>query len=155
MPDKKERDLWWAYLEGRPEEEWNITKNSKRQQQRMQGRNQSLGMRAWADEPEQEPTSEVIIYESSLLNDEGEVEEVLKPDPSELLPTPSGTPAPPDVSECSQSTREPVLIPREPSTKVLKQIDEVSRIIFSTYRAFLTLTSAHCAPFTDVLHSLD
>ena len=29
MPDKKERDLWWAFLSGRPEREWNPPKKSK------------------------------------------------------------------------------------------------------------------------------
>jgi hypothetical protein len=29
MPDKKDRDLWWAFLSGRPEEEWNPPKKPK------------------------------------------------------------------------------------------------------------------------------
>ncbi|PFH51367.1 hypothetical protein AMATHDRAFT_59071 [Amanita thiersii Skay4041] len=29
MPDKKERDLWWAFLSGKPESEWNPPKKSK------------------------------------------------------------------------------------------------------------------------------
>jgi len=94
-------------------------KTSKKQQKKQQGRG---GMRGWADEPG--PSSamqEVVISESSLLNDEGEVEEVLRVDPTELLPTPSGTPAPPDDIELGSDLK-----PREPSPKVLRLIDEVS-----------------------------
>jgi len=29
MPDKKERDLWWAFLSGKPEREWNPPKKPK------------------------------------------------------------------------------------------------------------------------------
>ncbi|KAF6762190.1 hypothetical protein DFP72DRAFT_1148399 [Ephemerocybe angulata] len=116
MPDKKERDLWWAFLEG------------KRPGQ---------GLRAWADEPEQEEPTQVIIYESSLLNDEGEVEEVLKPDPSELLPTPSGTPAPSDSPDSALDHEpvdsQPISIPREPSVRVLKCIDEPTALHLLMY----------------------
>ncbi|KAI1786655.1 hypothetical protein LXA43DRAFT_1032771 [Ganoderma leucocontextum] len=46
MPDKKERDLWWAFLAGRPESEWNPPKKPKqpkpsRWQQRSQKRPQT------------------------------------------------------------------------------------------------------------------
>ena len=134
MPDKRERDLWWAFLEGRPESEWNITKTSKKKQKKQGAR--QIGMRGWADEPEQEEISEVIIYESSLLNDEGEVEEVLRVDPTELLPTPSGTPAPSDRDTSMDDavvSDIPILTPREPTTKLIKEIDEVSRRLFHKY----------------------
>ncbi|KAJ2931605.1 hypothetical protein H1R20_g5530, partial [Candolleomyces eurysporus] len=134
MPDKRERDLWWAFLEGKPESEWNITKTSKKKQKR-QGKNQ-LGMRGWADEPEQEEAAEVIIYESSLLNDEGEVEEVLRLDPTELLPTPSGTPAPsdPDTSlDDATNSDPPSFTPREPTTKLIKLIDEPTALHLLMY----------------------
>ncbi|EAU84635.2 hypothetical protein CC1G_00154 [Coprinopsis cinerea okayama7 len=163
MPDKKERDMWWAYLEGKPESEWNIPKSqSKRQQKQKQrqaqyqsqsqqqsadsldvggGSNQTL--RAWADEPE-EDVAPTIIYETSLLdgNDEGEVEQALSIDPAEGLPTPTGTPGPPDSPLPSMSSagpssdkkgKSPVMKPREPSPVILKLIDEPTALHLLMY----------------------
>lgn len=53
MPDKKERDLWWAFLSGRPEREWNPPKKPKvHKAQRLQSN------RAFAEEEET-----VLLYE--------------------------------------------------------------------------------------------
>ncbi|PIL36928.1 hypothetical protein GSI_00618 [Ganoderma sinense ZZ0214-1] len=46
MPDRKERELWWAFLAGRPESEWNPPKKTKqpkpsRWQQRTQKKQQT------------------------------------------------------------------------------------------------------------------
>ena len=122
MPEKKERDLWWAFLEGRPEVEWNVS--PKQSKKKALGKRSGHGLRAWADEPEQEEPAGIVIHESSLLNDEGEVEEALKPDPAELLPTPSGTPAPESTS-LQDEDDPPALCPREPSPKLLRLIKEV------------------------------
>ena len=120
MPEKKERDLWWAFFEGRPETEWNVSPTQSKK--RTQGKQSGHGLRAWADEPGQEESNRVVIHESSLLNDEGEVEEALKPDPAELLPTPSGTPAPAGVED---EDDPPAISPREPSPTLLRLINEV------------------------------
>ncbi|TFK28899.1 hypothetical protein FA15DRAFT_664999 [Coprinopsis marcescibilis] len=140
MPDKKERDLWWAYLEGKAESEWNVPKNSKRQQKRQQHhQRKDAGMRAWADEPEEMVVPEMIIYESALLNDdEGEVEEALSIDPAEGLPTPSGTPgpsteSPPRLGQSSTATPTGPPRPREPSTTLLKLIDEPTALHLLMY----------------------
>ncbi|KAF9006554.1 hypothetical protein BDQ17DRAFT_1351946 [Cyathus striatus] len=116
MPDKKERDLWWAFLSGKPESDWNPPSKPKKQSQAAASGNHisHQGMR---------PASEFMV----ATTDEGEVEQELKIDPGESLPTPSGTPGP----ETSQSTSFVVLssnpeplVPREPSTVLLRQIDE-------------------------------
>lgn len=85
-------------------------------------------MRAWPDEPEPEEGAGVIIQESSLLIDEGEVEEALKPDPAELLPTPSGTPAP-DSGDTTMEEEDLNPSPREPNMTLLKLIDEVRAFV--------------------------
>ncbi|KAF9534732.1 hypothetical protein CPB83DRAFT_211992 [Crepidotus variabilis] len=134
MPDKKDRDLWWAFLEGQPESDWTpvAKSNSKFQKPSRPPR----GMRAWADDP-QPRRNLVSLHDTSLMNDEGEVEQVLRVDPAESLPSPAGTPIPLDYlegamqpgSSTSASGYSAVLRlnlqpPREPNTVLLTQIDE-------------------------------
>ncbi|TEB35775.1 hypothetical protein FA13DRAFT_1788379 [Coprinellus micaceus] len=130
MPEKKERDLWWAFLEGRPETEWNVS--SKQSKKKAQGKRSGHGLRAWADESGQEEPTGIVIHESSLLNDEGEVEEALKPDPAELLPTPSGTPAP-ESTGLADGDDPLTLCPREPSPKLLRLINESTALHLLMY----------------------
>jgi len=91
------------------------------------------GMRAFADE-------DVAYEESSYagssqevwrIKDEGEVELALKMDPTESLPTPSGTPAPPDLSLghdtqtlLSTSAVEAPTGPKVPTPTLLRLIDQ-------------------------------
>ncbi|EIW82357.1 hypothetical protein CONPUDRAFT_103424 [Coniophora puteana RWD-64-598 SS2] len=97
MPDKKERDLWWKFLAGRPHDEWNPAKRSKKQ---MSGQKKDQAVRHFLEEswmPQGEagtvPPSEVW-----QINGEGEAELAFKNDPMDSLPTPNGTPPPLDVS---------------------------------------------------------
>lgn len=136
MPDKKERDLWWAYLAGKPETDWNPPKKPK-QSQLNKRRQFGYGMRGFSDDTEYD-LSYNRPQESWQTNDEGEVELVLRVDPSESLPTPTGSPVPPDTSNelqntASSSTRlehvETIIFkPREPTPCLLRHIDEVSTI---------------------------
>lgn len=136
MPDKKERDLWWAYLAGKPETDWNPPKKPK-QSQLNKRRQFGYGMRGFSDDTEYD-LSYNRPQESWQTNDEGEVELVLRVDPSESLPTPTGSPVPPDTSNelqntASSSTRlehvETIIFkPREPAPCLLRHIDEVSTI---------------------------
>ena len=131
MPEKKDRDMWWAFLQGKPESEWIPTK-SKGKHKKCQHQASSRGMRGWVDEPPSQPGS-------SPHNDEGEVEQVLRVDPADSLPSPAGTPVPlpleyleemmqPSASGsggsgiCYTSAHRP----REPTTVILKLIDGVS-----------------------------
>ena len=51
MPDKKERDLWWAFLAGRPESEWNPPKKPKQPKlSRWQQHHQKKAVREFGDE---------------------------------------------------------------------------------------------------------
>ncbi|KAJ3525240.1 hypothetical protein NMY22_g10661 [Coprinellus aureogranulatus] len=132
FPEKKERDLWWAFLEGRAEQEWNIS--PKKSKKKTQGRKVTHGLRAWADEDEHGEAAETVIHESSLLNDEGEVEEALKPDPAELLPTPTGTPAPESMDSSLDREGESLLLsPREPSPRFLSLINEQTAVHLLMY----------------------
>lgn len=134
MPEKKDRDLWWAFLSGRTEEEWRPVKKGKGKQKRV---------------APQQPTSEAsrtpihvvlpnteeggtVANGTAWNNDEGEVEEVLRLNPAETLPSPVGTPMPLDyLDKMTQPSATPAaffdekLIPRECTTQLLKLIDEV------------------------------
>ncbi|KAF8969470.1 survival motor neuron interacting protein 1-domain-containing protein [Flammula alnicola] len=148
MPEKKDRDLWWAFLSGKPESEWNPSKKAK---SRLKKQQSSQGMRAWTDDPSQHEISGAPTY-SSWNNDEGEVEKVLRIDPSETLPSPVGTPVPLDYLEAisqpspmpvaeSPITHEEILVPREPTTEVLKSVDE--RVALHLLMYFTHWINAH------------
>lgn len=134
MPEKKERDLWWAYLAGKPESEWNPPKKPK---QSLKSSKRRRGMRGFADDPGsyyQHP------QEEPWQKDEGEVEKVSTVDPVESLPTPtcsapsSETSIPREDRVASSSLidledvlpqRRTILKPREPIPSLLKHIDQV------------------------------
>ncbi|KAF8076590.1 hypothetical protein FPV67DRAFT_423301 [Lyophyllum atratum] len=124
MPDKKERDLWWGFLAGKPESEWNPFKLPKptAAQRRFSGL-------AHPHVHAPETPSERKRQESWQTNDEGEVELVLQVDPSESLPTPTGSPTPTDLGEpgpsmAASSPHTIVYKPREPVPSLLRHIDE-------------------------------
>ncbi|KAF9268149.1 hypothetical protein L218DRAFT_853784 [Marasmius fiardii PR-910] len=56
MPDIKERALWWEFLAGKPESEWNPPKKMKSSKQRKLGR----GLRAFTPDVEPEDTQDAI-----------------------------------------------------------------------------------------------
>ena len=132
MPDKKERDMWWAFLAGKPESDWNPPKKLKKQNPNAKKpQTYNSGLLAWSDN-----FSQGSPQESWQNNDEGEVEHVLRvdpTDPADSLPSPVGTPLSSDSFEGvgqlhSSSHLAPIelaLEPREPTTKILKLIDEV------------------------------
>ena len=129
MPDKKERDMWQAFLAGKPESDWNPpTKPKKKTPNAKRPQIYNSGLRAWPDNPSQGPPQE-----SLQNNDEGEVEQVLRVDPADSLPSPVGTPLSSDSfesvgqlpsSSCFISIKS-AFEPREPTTRILKLIDEV------------------------------
>ena len=139
MPDKKERDMWRAFLAGKPESDWNPPKKPKKQNSNAKNpQTYNSGLRAWPDNFSQGPPKE-----SWQNNDEGEVEHVLRVDPAESLPSPVGTPLSSDsfesVGQLPSSSYltliESVLEPREPTTRILKLIDEVSSfLLYGQYK---------------------
>ena len=121
MPDKKERALWWAYLTGKSETEWNPSKGSKTAsfQRRPMEHDEVIGG--------QDLVYERSRQESWQTNDEGEVELVLL-DPSESLPTPAGSPTYSDdgTADTSCALEKAISRPREPQPCVLQHVDQVS-----------------------------
>jgi len=125
MPEKKDRDMWWAFLSGKPGSEWNPPKKARSKAMKQPA---ARGMRAW-DVTHREDS---VQLNTPALNGEGEVEEVLEIDPAETLPSPVGTPIPLEyIEEMSQPSLavppclpEQLLEPREPTTELLRKIDE-------------------------------
>lgn len=141
MPNMKDRDAWWAFLRGRPESEWNPPKKVKPQNARNQKSHDHYGgMRGFRSEYEV-PMSEDTPgggpnREASHVNDEREVEQAITIDPAESLPTPSGTPAPPDrpvTSSGSQVRLASKSGEPEPTPMLMRHVDHVSFQVLSMH----------------------
>jgi hypothetical protein len=164
MPEKKDRDMWWAFLEGKPEAEWMPVQKSKGKSKHQVSR----GLRAWADEPDPQQEHSNPIYELSPNNDEGEVEDVLRMDPADSLPSPAGTPVPLDLLEAamqpsssdptpshSHTPRCAMYKPREPTTRLLRLIDGVRSYFLYQYPANRRIRTENCLTSINVFHPLD
>ena len=136
MPDKKERALWWAYLTGKSETEWNPSK-----------RKASFQRRPIEHDEVMDGQGECKWQESWQTNDEGEVELVLLVDPSESLPTPAGSPTHPDdgTANAPCALEKAISRPREPQPCILRHIDQVSGFtpITDVYSIYLQQTALH------------
>lgn len=114
MPDKKERDLWWAFLAGKPESEWNPPKQIKSSVKR--------GMRAFTDDPG------VVTQETWSVNDDGEVELASRVEPTHALPTPTGSIHELEEAGGAQASTDASVIqeckPRPPTPALLREMDE-------------------------------
>ncbi|RPD66756.1 hypothetical protein L226DRAFT_452149 [Lentinus tigrinus ALCF2SS1-7] len=136
MPDKKERDLWWAFLAGRPESEWNPPKKLKQPKPtRWQQRNMKKGLAV----REEAPDDAVLPYDVSDVHSESPRAPTGPPfaTPSTTprdLPLPS--PLVPDPRAGELSTSDPklmdaedgeilplVYLPREPTPALMQHID--------------------------------
>ena len=76
------------------------------------------------------------------------------------LPTPSGTPAPPDrpedqTSALEDSSSPDAMLPPEPTPTLMRQIDHVGATTNDHRYAQLTSCAAVCFASLDVLHTLD
>jgi hypothetical protein len=136
MPDKRERDHWWAFIAGRPESDWNPPKVPKQRTPAQTRRRYGQGLRGFSDDLDYDTAGTRTPQETWHINDEGEVELALRIDPTESLPTPSGSPAPPilDSGQSGPLTslrtpgggQEPLAYkPREPTPTLLNLIDHV------------------------------
>lgn len=157
MPDKKERDHWWAFVAGRSSFEWDPPKKPKalKSSRFNRGGNErySGGMRGYQDVPtdgglyyEQRAFS-TAPHEAWLVNTD-RVENVSSSDAATSLPTPSGTPAPPDFRQdslqdpapCSESKSDTSAAkPRELTPALLQHIDHVWLCQLRCYLAPLTV----------------
>lgn len=114
IPDKKERDLWWAFLAGRPESEWNPPKKPK---QPKVSRWQQRNLRQASHE---ETTLPYDMNETR--HDSTDVAAPPAP-PSVVYPIQVPSDAPPLKEEPLPS---PVFCsPREPTPALLQHIDHV------------------------------
>ena len=143
MPDKRERDRWWAFIAGKPEVDWNPPTVPKQrttpQSRRRIGQGYGQGLRGFSDDLNYDTTGTQIPQETWHINDEGEVELALRVDPTESLPTPSGSPMPSSIADSGQlgqlicQQAQGVLQdpegckPREPTPTLMKLIDHVRR----------------------------
>ncbi|KAJ3554405.1 hypothetical protein NM688_g3130 [Phlebia brevispora] len=131
MPDRKDRDAWWAFLTGRPESEWNPPKKPKAQKYHKAQQCYGRGLRAFADGAEYDTLQYGEIQragpsqEDAHMNDEREVEQVITINPAESLPTPSSTPAPDSRVEPANDVEKPPSISTqpEPTPTLMRNID--------------------------------
>ncbi|KAI0368051.1 hypothetical protein BV20DRAFT_969629 [Pilatotrama ljubarskyi] len=172
MPDKKERDLWWAFLSGRPESEWNPPKKPKQPKvSRWQQRNMKKGQGA---QPFLDDVHEAASLSYDMPESEGvgaistsagvEREAPTSTDAAHSLPTPSGTPVPPDVSaDISMSSEEAlhvrevplVYLPREPTPALMQHIDHryaIHLLMYFTHWINVRLEQPS-SPLTDITQS--
>ncbi len=142
MPDRKERDHWWAFLNGRPESEWNPPKKPKKPNTR----NDRYG--AGPSRIHSNPYEvDVLDYAVSM-------------DPTESLPTPSGTPVPPDRNEGAGPVEDVLVHAQEsptvtghpkppaapqPTPVLLRDIDHVSSVHLPCTQLYRSLTP-RCLP---------
>jgi len=159
MPDKKERDLWWKFLAGLPESDWNPPKKPKK----ASSKNRFSGhMRAFCDEPEV-PHKNVEqnhneSHETWCINSEGDVELAVDESagalqsvdqPPQIGPVFSASimETPSVIDPASNHTgHEQHCSPREITPSLLRKIDHVRMEILS-YR-LLTKSICRTCPFT-------
>lgn len=157
MPERKERDRWWAFINGRPELEWNLLKTPKKPR--------GITPRQFADDMAQYevPMTELSTGaaeagEVLVVNEFDEVVEVQVDqnqilDRSEgnqgedvtLLPTPLSTPRPEERFRMSDRRNGE---PRHPTPILLKAMDSVSVYPCSMIQA--THSDASPLSFSDI-----
>lgn len=157
MPDKKERDLWWKFLAGLPESDWNPPKKPKKASL---SKNRFSGhMRAFCDEPGVPHDKNVEqnhsdSHETWRINSEGDVE--LAADAPQSIDQPPqigpvfsastmGTPSVIDPLSNHIGHEHPCS-PREITPSLLRKIDHVRMEMLSN-RVLAKLTCRTC-PFT-------
>ncbi|KAH9850009.1 hypothetical protein C2E23DRAFT_870236 [Lenzites betulinus] len=167
LPDKKARDLWWAFLEGRPESEWNPPKKPKPPKvSRWQKKGRST--QPFADDVREDASLSYDAPDNGSFDaGPSNVSVEMDADPSmsgvESLPTPSGTPAPPDLSaESSTAIRDEVrldvpleYVPREPRPALLEHIDHgyaIHLLMYFTHWINLRVEQSS-VPLTDITQS--
>ncbi|KAI0787040.1 hypothetical protein BC629DRAFT_488909 [Irpex lacteus] len=134
----KERDHWWAFLNGCPESEWNPPKKPKKPNTR----NDRYG--AGPSRIHSNPYEvDVLDYAVSM-------------DPTESLPTPSGTPVPPDRNEEARPVEDVLVHAQEsptvtghpkppaapqPTPVLLRDIDHICDALLMYFAHWIIYTS--------------
>jgi Survival motor neuron (SMN) interacting protein 1 (SIP1) len=122
IPDKKDRESWWAFLAGKPEAEWNRPKKTKaaKNKDRFRG-----GMRSFSEEQD-DPSDRTEIWS---INEDGDVEPIAETKPRKT----SDTPPPFPDHDTEIESLEPHQKPREPTPSLLQHIDGVCVSMFHIY----------------------
>lgn len=176
IPDKKERDLWWAFLTGQPQSVWDPPKKPKQPKNNKRWGGQTQGSQgygvdtlAYSDEAETSQHLSYALEDGRVFSTSSAEMWRISTDGVELtsalnattsLPTPSGTPAPPDRLEeqagtSAGSSSLGAVLPPEPTPILTRQIDHVSYTTDWHRCVRLTSCPAVCFASPDVLHTLD
>ena len=102
MPEKKERDRWWAFLNGAPESEWNPVKKPKNKRNTAYGGNTSFSSAydGMNDVAQYEVTYEdESVQEAVVMDEYGEITEI-------TATVSSSVPAPLPISQYEGGTDE-------------------------------------------------
>jgi hypothetical protein len=146
MPDKKDRDCWWAFLSGRPELDWNPIKKPKSDSS---SNKRHKYRRAYSPESALAEDLE-FPQETWCIDDGGDVQLAVRIDPTESLPTPSGSPAPselPGEAHVQLHNQTPshdrpvphVSKPREPTPSLIAYVDHVSEKLLTHIFIFTSI----------------
>jgi hypothetical protein len=139
MPDKKERDLWWKFLTGLPESDWNPPKKPKKPSKKSRF---SGHMQALCDEPEvahdiNDEHNHDETHETWRINSEGDVELaeddladasrsiVRQPHVGPAFPISTGETASATCALSNYTCHDQPRYPREITPSLLRKIDHV------------------------------
>lgn len=172
MPEKKERDSWWAFINGRPEREWNPPKKPKKSKQDYWNdppRQQEYGTGAEDLKQYEVSYSEEVVVEATetvsdalVVNEYGEVTEDVDTEEVEAeiaagsLPSPLATPQPESrYKSTNYSSVNRIGGPQQPTPRLLKAMDNVS-IFNGLFNDFLiNILIALLLASSNVFHALD
>ncbi|KAF8914158.1 survival motor neuron interacting protein 1-domain-containing protein [Gymnopilus junonius] len=134
IPNKKDRDMWWAFLSGRPISEWSPA-SLKGRSGKARNFNRIMLPEDIVDDNDLNQSSNILPY------DEGEGVYGLSVNATDALESPGGTPSPlpldylEGLSQPGSGAHKPTqsfplfpheenFTPREPTTELIKLIDE-------------------------------
>jgi hypothetical protein len=170
MPDKRERDLWWAFIAGRPESDWNPPKKPKQTpKSKGKGKYKSGKMRGFTDDQDEYPTDDhALSQETWRVNEEGEVELGYGEDNTDT-PAQKGAPFPADTSTgdhcanvqhvpgpANDIPEAPLVKMREPTPSLISQVDSVCDTSILYILELIEIRQlANVASSVDVFRTLD
>ncbi|KAK7061891.1 hypothetical protein R3P38DRAFT_2832137 [Favolaschia claudopus] len=126
LPDFKERDCWWAFVSGRPREEWDPPKKTKK---KGQNKFEFGTMRGFSEDKTDEDAS---TFAGPSGTREASIDE------------PQPTPAETDTTTLLPAAPPPVYTPREPTPSLLRLIDQRTALHLLMY--FTYWTNLHLQP---------
>ena len=169
LPEKRERDAWWAFVIGMPEYEWN--KPAKPARSAKKRKKAKSKLRDTSPPSDVEDTYEIqlhdqVIEEVYRVDEDGEVQLSNYTEPTESSP-PTATERSPaytdnghaDTNQTSIADGHDQLMldpkPREPTPTILSMLDNVCAEVFLDLKYASMIFSAILYPFVDVFQLLD